>query len=45
MEEKLMKKIFSIKMMDWAIELFPINRSITGDGLRSTIKFIQKKEN
>jgi len=45
MEEKLMKKIFSIKMMDWAIELFPINRSITGDGLRSTIKFIQKKIN
>ena len=45
MEKKLMKKIFSIKMMDWAIELFPINRSITGDGLRSTIKFIQKKIN
>ena len=40
-----MKKIFSIKMMNWAIELFPINRSITGDGLRSTIKFIQKKIN
>jgi len=32
-------------MMNWAIELFPINRSITGDGLRSTIKFIQKKIN
>ena len=45
MEKKLMKKIFSIKMMNWAIELFPINRSITGDGLRSTIKFIQKKIN
>ena len=45
MKKKLIKKISSIKMMDWAIELFPMNRSITGAGLRSTIKFIQKKIN
>ncbi|MBT6136057.1 MAG: DUF4910 domain-containing protein [Rhodospirillaceae bacterium] len=27
----------------WARELFPINRSITGDGLRQTLKFISDK--
>ena len=28
-------------MMKWAKILFPINRSITGEGLRETIKFIK----
>ena len=32
----------SINMMKWAKVLFPINRSITGKGLRKTIKFIKK---
>tara|TARA_Y100001970_G_C14253479_1_gene873452 strand:- start:1795 stop:3060 length:1266 start_codon:yes stop_codon:yes gene_type:complete len=33
------------KMMDWAKILFPINRSITGEGVRETIKFIKKNVN
>tara|TARA_E500000178_G_C16560215_1_gene546987 strand:+ start:110 stop:295 length:186 start_codon:yes stop_codon:yes gene_type:complete len=32
-------------MMTWAKILFPINRSITGEGLRKTIKFIKEKVN
>ena len=32
-------------MMKWAKDLFPINRSITGDGLRKTIKYIQQNVN
>ena len=35
----------SIKMMAWAKILFPINRSITGDGVRQTINFIKKNIN
>jgi len=35
----------SIKMMGWAKQLFPINRSITGKGLRQTIQFIQSNIN
>ena len=38
-------KLNSIKMMKWAKDLFPINRSITGDGLRKTIKYIQQNVN
>ena len=34
--------IKSLKMMRWAKVLFPINRSITGKGLRQTIKFVKK---
>ena len=32
-------------MMAWAKILFPINRSITGDGVRQTINFIKKNIN
>ena len=32
-------------MMKWAKSLFPINRSITGAGLRQTINFIIGKIN
>jgi len=35
----------TIKMMKWAKILFPINRSITGEGLRKTIQFIKKNVN
>ena len=35
----------SIKMMDWARTLFPINRSLTGQGVRQTIKFVRNKVN
>lgn len=38
-------KLSSIKMMEWAKIIFPYNRSITGHGVRQTIKFIQKKIN
>ncbi len=34
-----------IKMMSWAKHLFPINRSITGEGVRETIKFIKQNAN
>jgi len=36
-------KLNSVKMMPWARDLFPINRSISGKGIRKTIKYIQKK--
>jgi aminopeptidase-like protein len=29
-------------MYSWATDLFPLNRSITGDGTRETLKYIQK---
>ena len=35
----------TIQMMKWAKELFPINRSITGEGLRRTIKYIKRNVN
>ena len=38
----LKKNIKSIVMMKWANSLFPINRSITGAGLRQTINYIKK---
>ena len=40
-----MIKYKSIKMMNWAKDLFPINRSITGKGLRKTIKYIKNNIN
>lgn len=30
------------QMYQWVKELFPINRSITGDGVRETLKYIQR---
>ena len=39
------KKTKTVKMMSWANDLFPINRSITGKGVRETINFIKKKIN
>ena len=30
-------------MYKWAAELFPINRSITGEGVRKTLRYIQKE--
>mgnify|MGYP001494395658 CR=1 FL=1 len=30
------------KMYEWANDLFPINRSITGPGVRETLKYLQK---
>ena len=41
----LKKNIKSIAMMKWAKSLFPINRSITGDGVRQTINFVKKNIN
>tara|TARA_B100000886_G_scaffold90816_1_gene59940 strand:+ start:28545 stop:29828 length:1284 start_codon:yes stop_codon:yes gene_type:complete len=41
----LKKNIKSIAMMEWAKSLFPINRSITGAGLRQTINYIRSKIN
>ena len=35
----------SINMMNWAKTLFPINRSLTGKGVKQTISFAQKKIN
>ena len=32
-------------MMSWAKHLFPINRSITGEGVKETIKFIKQNAN
>jgi Uncharacterized protein conserved in bacteria with an aminopeptidase-like domain len=30
-------------MYQWAKELFPINRSITGDGVRKTLRYIKNE--
>ena len=34
------------EMYDWAIDLFPINRSLSGNGVRQTLQYIKniKKE-
>ena len=46
MQKKILKKKYnSINMMSWAKDLFPINRSITGKGVKQTIRYIQKNIN
>ena len=32
-------------MMKWAKDIFPYNRSLSGDGVRKTIKYIQENVN
>lgn len=34
--------IYGSKMMNWAKDLFPYNRSITGEGVRSTLNYFKK---
>ena len=31
-----------LKMMKWMRDLFPLNRSITGDGIRKTLMYFEK---
>jgi aminopeptidase-like protein len=45
MKKKLINDFKSIKMMLWAKDLFPINRSITGEGVRKTISYIKQNAN
>jgi len=41
-----MKEKFKyISMMKWAKDIFPYNRSLSGDGVRKTIKYIQENVN
>ena len=39
------KEFKNINMMEWGKILFPINRSITGAGVKQTINFVRKKIN
>ena len=34
--------IYGSKMMNWAKDIFPYNRSITGEGVRSTLNYFKK---
>ena len=34
--------IIGQEMYDWAVDLFPINRSLSGDGVRQTLQYIKK---
>ena len=37
-----MMKNIGQEMYDWAVDLFPINRSITGNGVRQTLNYLVK---
>jgi len=43
MNNKILINFYGKMMIDFAKELFPINRSITGEGLRKTLNLIEKK--
>ena len=37
----MIKEDIGMQMHGWANDLFPINRSITGDGVRATLNYIK----
>ena len=43
MTDKNLINFYGKMMIDFAKELYPINRSITGDGVRKTLDLIKKK--
>ena len=43
MSQKKIINFYGKMMLDLAKALYPINRSITGDGLRKSIDIIEKK--
>ena len=43
MNNEILINFYGKMMIDFAKELFPINRSITGEGLRKTLNLIEKK--
>jgi aminopeptidase-like protein len=42
MKNKKLISFYGKIMLDLAIELYPINRSITGDGLRKSLNLISR---
>ena len=43
MSDKNLINFYGKMMIDMAKELYPLNRSITGEGVRQTLKLIKKK--
>ena len=43
MSDKNLINLYSKMMIGMAKELYPLNRSITGEGVRQTLKLIKKK--
>ena len=43
MTKKNLKNFYGKMMIDMAKELYPKNRSITGEGVRKTLNIIKKK--